>query len=162
MIYIIIVVAALVCALQAITAARLLISAIWLAAASAMVSLLLYLLGAPEIAVIELSVGAGLVTVLFVFAINITGDKDLSAEAMIPAPVAWGLILIPLILLAFLNVPVLDLPLLSPISEDFAEILWQGRSPDLFLQVVLIFAGVLGILGLLAESKNPSPEEKIK
>lgn len=158
MLYILIVVAALVCALQALTAARLLVSAIWLAGASAMVSLLLYMLGAPEVAVIELSVGAGLVTVLFVFAINITGDEGLSAKSMIPSPVAWVLILIPLILLGFLNLPVLDLPMLAPLGEDFTETLWQERSPDLFLQVVLIFAGILGILGLLAERK-PDPKK---
>lgn len=162
MLYILIVVAALVCALQAITAGRLLISAIWLAAASAMVSLLLYLLGAPELAVIELSVGAGLVTVLFVFAINITGDEELSAKAMIPGPIAWGVILIPLAILAFMNIPGFNLPMQNPPGIDFAHTLWQDRSPDLFLQVVLIFAGVLGILGLLAEKKMSGQEEQPK
>ena len=47
---------------------------LWLAAVSALVGLLLYQLGAWEIAVIELSVGAGLVTVLMVFAITMIGD----------------------------------------------------------------------------------------
>ena len=159
MLYILIVVAALVCALQALTSARLLVSAIWLAAASAMVSLLLYLLGAPEVAVIELSVGAGLVTVLFVFAINITGDEELSAKAMIPGPVAWALVFIPVILLGFLNLPALNLSMPALVPGNFSETLWQDRSPDLFLQVVLIFAGVLGILGLLAEKKQSSTEE---
>ena len=58
-------------ALQAIRAVHLLHSAVWLAATSAMLSILFYLLGAPYVAVIELSVGAGLVTVLFIFAIGI-------------------------------------------------------------------------------------------
>jgi uncharacterized MnhB-related membrane protein len=162
MLYILIVVAALVCALQAITASRLLVSAIWLAASSAMVSLLLYMLGAPEVAVIELSVGAGLVTVLFVFAINITGDEDLSAKAMIPSPVAWGVLMIPLIVLGFLNLPVVDLPLLPAIDGEFSEVLWGDRSPDLFLQVILIFSGVLAILGLLAERKLTAAGEHSK
>ncbi len=160
MLYILIVAAALICALQAITASRLLISAIWLAAASAMVSILLYMLGAAEVAVIELSVGAGLVTVLFVFAINITGDEEISAKAVIPDPIAWGMTLIPLILLGMLNLPAFDLPLLSTEGSEFAITLWQDRSPDLFLQVVLIFAGILGILGLLAEQKPHSPKER--
>ena len=51
------------------------------------------LLGAPEIAVIELSVGAGLVTVLFVFAINLTGEENLDAKRMMPKPLAWGLLI---------------------------------------------------------------------
>ncbi len=72
-----IVAATLVCALQAVRSRRLLMSALWLAGASALVALMMYLLGAPEVAVIELSVGAGLVTVLFVFAINIAGEEPL-------------------------------------------------------------------------------------
>jgi uncharacterized MnhB-related membrane protein len=61
-----------VCTVMAVRGKHLLVSAIWLAGSSAFVALLLFRMGAPEIAVIELSVGAGLVTVLFVFAINIT------------------------------------------------------------------------------------------
>jgi uncharacterized MnhB-related membrane protein len=74
-VYGIIVVGLLVCAVQAVRVQRLLNSALWLAGASALVALLIYMLGAPEVAVIELSVGAGLVTVLFVFAINIAGEE---------------------------------------------------------------------------------------
>ena len=77
---------ALVCAALAISAKRLLVSAIWLAGCSALVALLMYLLGAPEIAVIELSVGAGLVTVLFVFAINIAGDESTALPWLCPNP----------------------------------------------------------------------------
>ncbi|MDO9122475.1 MAG: NADH-quinone oxidoreductase subunit J, partial [Anaerolineaceae bacterium] len=73
--YVLISVGILACAILAISAKRLLISAIWLAVTSALVALMLFLLGAPQIAVIELSVGAGLVTVLFVFAINISGEE---------------------------------------------------------------------------------------
>ncbi len=77
MLYALVGVGALGCAVAAVTSKRMLISAIWLALASALVALDMYLLGAPFIAVIELSVGAGLVTVLFVFAINLTGDEAL-------------------------------------------------------------------------------------
>ena len=65
-------------AVLAIVSKRLLVSAIWLAVTSALVALMIYLLGAPQVAVIELSVGAGLVTVLFVFAINISGEEALN------------------------------------------------------------------------------------
>ncbi|MHB1482597.1 MAG: hydrogenase subunit MbhD domain-containing protein, partial [Bellilinea sp.] len=70
MVHVLIAVVTIVCAILAVRASRLLVSALWLAATSALVALEMYLLGAPEIAVIELSVGAGLVTILFVFAIN--------------------------------------------------------------------------------------------
>ena len=55
--------AILLLALQAIRAVPLLHSAVWLAAMSAMLAIVFYLLGATYVAVIELSVGAGLVTV---------------------------------------------------------------------------------------------------
>src|SRR5512138_3472485 len=93
------------CAVMAMRAARLLVSALWLAGTSAAVSLLMYLLGAPEVAVIELSVGAGLVTVLFVFAINIAVDEPLPARSRVPRPVAWVVTLASLALLAVFTLP---------------------------------------------------------
>jgi uncharacterized MnhB-related membrane protein len=84
MLHVVIVAGMLACALMAIIARRLLTSALWLAGASALTALLLYLLGAPEVAVVELSVGAGLVTVLFVFAINIAGEEHVSTREKFP------------------------------------------------------------------------------
>ena len=69
-------------AVQAIRAYRLLNSALWLAGVSALVSLIFYLMSATQVAVIELSVGAGLVTILFVFAISIAGSRFLWSCAM--------------------------------------------------------------------------------
>ena len=89
--FVLIVLGCIICAFFAIRTRRLLISALWLAGCSALTALLLYLLGAPEIAVIELSVGAGLVTVLFVFAINIAGEETLPIRRLIPRPLAWAI-----------------------------------------------------------------------
>ena len=162
MLYILIVAAIVVCALQAITANRLLGSAIWLAVTSALVSILLYLLGAQEVAVIELSVGAGLVTVLFVLAINITGDQEISTKALIPGPIAWVIILIPLVVLGFLTMSSFQVSMLAAQEGSFSAVLWQDRSPDMFLQLALIFTGVLGILGLLSETKSKIQHEESK
>src|SRR5690349_5712869 len=79
-------------AIQAIRAPRLLISAVWLAAVSALLSIFLYNLGATTVAVIELSVGAGLVTVLLVFAISISGEETLDRQPSVPRLAAGGLI----------------------------------------------------------------------
>jgi len=92
MVHILIAIVTLVCAIQAVRATRLLVSAIWLAGTSALVALEMYILGAPEIAVIELSVGAGLVTILFVFAINLTGEENFDARRMMPRPLAGVLL----------------------------------------------------------------------
>jgi uncharacterized MnhB-related membrane protein len=141
----------LICAVQAVVAQRLLNSALWLAGASALVALEMYLLGAPEVAVIELSVGAGLVTVLFVFAINIAGDEPISALPIVPKPLAWILVAIFVLAFGWLTLDILwmQVPVLQ--SLYFKTVLWENRLLDVLLQIVLMFAGVLGVLGLLAD-----------
>jgi uncharacterized MnhB-related membrane protein len=159
-VHLVIAAATLACAVQAVRATRLLTSALWLAGDSALVALLIYLLGAPEVAVIELSVGAGLVTVLFVFAINIAGEEVIDTHTIVPRPLSWGLIVLALILLGWLTLPRTIIPLPESAAVQFARMLWQDRGLDVLLQVVLIFSGVLGVLGLLAEggqSKEAKP-----
>jgi uncharacterized MnhB-related membrane protein len=138
---------------------RLLVSALWLAGTSALVAILIYLLGAPEIAVIELSVGAGLVTVLFVFAINIAGEDSRVVKAMLPKPLAYGAVLLAVIIVGWLCLPTLNVDLPASPVLNLATSLWGDRQVDTILQVVLIFAGVLGVLGLLAEGKTHAPLE---
>jgi uncharacterized MnhB-related membrane protein len=157
--HVLIVAGMVICAIQAIRVNRLLISALWLAGCSALVALLMYLIGAPEIAVVELSVGAGLVTVLFVFAINIAGEEALPIQSLIPKPLAWVMVAAAVILLGVLTVPSFLTATGSQVQLGFAEILWQDRSLDLMLQIVLIFAGVLGVIGLLAEDKSLATKE---
>lgn len=155
LLHILIVVGTLVCATQAIRSKRLLTSALWLAGASALVALLTYMLGAPTVAVIELSVGAGLVTVLFVFAINVAGEEPLPQPISIPRPLAWGLILAALLLLGWMVLPSAAASVLAEALP--AQALWETRELDLLLQVVLIFCGVMGVLGLLSDSKEIRP-----
>jgi uncharacterized MnhB-related membrane protein len=164
-VHIVIVASLLVCSAQAIRAQRLLHSALWLAGASALVALEMYLLGAPEVAVIELSVGAGLVTVLFVFAINIAGDEAISVQPIVPRPLAWILVAVSLLLLGWMDLDILGTQVTVFEPLYFKTVLWENRLLDVLLQIVLIFAGVLGVLGLLEEIHpavaDPSlPEEK--
>ncbi len=144
----------LVCGVMAVLARRLLASALWLAGTSAVLSVFLYQLGAPQVAVIELSVGAGLVTVLFVFAINVAGDEAVEGKSVVPQSLAWALTLAPLVILAVALLPAaVGGAAASP--GLFVNVLWQDRGLDVVVQVVLIFAGVLGLLGLLAEVEAP-------
>jgi uncharacterized MnhB-related membrane protein len=155
-------IATLACGVMAVRARRLLSSAVWLAACSAFLAVLLYRLGAYEVAVIELSVGAGLVTVLFVFAINIAGEESIGLPSIIPHGLAWLLCLAPLAVIA-LSIPegigALVVPGLTssapPAAATFVNVMWQDRALDVVVQVVLIYAGVLGLLGLLAEKEGP-------
>jgi uncharacterized MnhB-related membrane protein len=149
----------LLCAILAVTSKRLLVSAIWLAVTSALVALMLYLLGAQQLAVIELSVGAGLVTVLFVFAINISGEEPLGLKPVMPKTLAWVLVIVAVAMTVFLTLKggILGLTLQNPSSA--AMILWSNRYLDIILQIAFIFCGVLGVLGLLSGGKPEIQEE---
>jgi uncharacterized MnhB-related membrane protein len=151
--------ATLVCALQAIRSGRLLISAIWLAGASALTALIMYLLGAQQVAVIELSVGAGLVTVLFVFAINISGEEVFKPARLVSKPLAGAIALLATALLILLNFYAPSAASGSGMILPFSTMLWDVRGIDIVLQGILVFAGVLAVLGLMAESDEKGNKE---
>lgn len=154
-------------ALQAIRAPRLITAALWLAAVSMQLAVMLFLLGAPDVAVIELSVGAGLVTVLFVFAISVAGELTEDLPTIVPRPLAASLILFVIIFLTLFLLPTAA-PAPTAAEADFATVMWEQRAVDVWLQIALIFAGVLGMLGLLTEERVPvkkpvqaQPEEPV-
>lgn len=147
-------VGAAICAVLAIRATRLLVAAIWLAGVSALISAALYMLGAQMIAVIELSVGAGLVTVLFVFAISIAGEDALELTTLVPRPLAIGLVVVAVGLVVWMVVPQMASQAATAAEGTFSETLWNDRGLDVLVQIVVIFSGVIGILGLLGENDN--------
>ncbi len=151
--------AMLACAFMAFHAKQLIVSALWLAGCSAILSILMYLLGAFAVAVIELSVGAGLVTVLFVFAISIAGDETIEVKSIIPRPIALVVSLVSIVLLGFMTVSSLVSLQLTP-EPSFSDMLWQQRGLDMVVQSGLLFAAVVGMLGLLSEAKVPAKEKK--
>ena len=141
----------LVCAFMALRARKQLPSALWLASASVLTGVLMFLMGSPEIGVIELSVGGGLVTILFVFAINMTGEEQVPVKKLLPWPVSIGLILGSTILLIWLSLPAFEFRLPPFDSVGLTKVLWEDRQLDVMLHIVLIFSGVLGVLSLLAD-----------
>ncbi|MCC7207523.1 MAG: hypothetical protein IT323_09460 [Anaerolineae bacterium] len=153
---------AVVCALMAMQTARLLLSALWLACCSALVATLLFQLNAPEVAVIELSVGAGLVTVLFVFAVGIAGEGKLGGRRSLPIGLAAGFALIAVMLIGWLLLPAPVPVAVAPdaLTLGFTAALWEQRALDVVVQLALIFSGVLGVLGLLADHL-PAPKESV-
>jgi uncharacterized MnhB-related membrane protein len=149
--FILIGVGILVCSFLAVTTRRLLISAIWLAVTSALVAVIIFLLGAAHIAVIELSVGAGLVTVLFVFAINISGEEPGKLKSLVPKPIAIVFIVIAVGLVIYLVLKAVGIVQFPTQTAIPSTLLWRDRYLDFILQVVLIFSGVLGVIGILAD-----------
>lgn len=147
----ILVIAAVICAVRAIRARHLLSAAIWLAGVSALVATIMFRLGAEQIAVVELSVGAGLVTVLFVFAISIAGDDGLAEREFLPHTLTISAAALVVLLLGGLILPVEQSSAAMIEDETFTGVFWEGRALDVLVQLVLIFTGVLCLLGLLAD-----------
>ncbi len=129
-------------------------AALWLAALSAVVSIIFYRLGAPELAVVELSVGAGLITVLLAFAISMAEDETMPA-ALIPRPFAWLLVIVAGGALLWLLLPAL--PPIRQVAADapFVAQIWDNRLLDLAVQLVVVITGVMGVLSLMGETRAP-------
>jgi uncharacterized MnhB-related membrane protein len=152
--FFILVIMLLVSAAMAIRARQLISSAIFLALVSALLSVAIYWFGAPVAAVVELSVGAGLVTVLFVYAVNISGERVEEGSTVVSKWLALPLVIFLAGMLAFYLLPILEKGI--PAAEvDLSTVIWEQRALDILVQIVLIFSGVLGLLGLLAEAKAP-------
>ena len=162
--YVILTIAIVFCAVLAMRAKLLLSSVLWLAGASAFLSVFLYILGAHELAVIELSVGAGLVTILIVFVLNLVSETP--AQGYSTAYRSFGVVCLCVVVgtLGLLILPSMtgnpEVPLISPFS--FSNVVWQQRTLDTMLQLLLIFSGSLGVLSLVAErtiEKRPASIE---
>jgi uncharacterized MnhB-related membrane protein len=151
---------AIFCAYRAIVAKRILSATIYLACISALVSATLYLLGAAQVAVMELSVGAGLVTVLLVYALSVVGDDAMDPASVIPKPLAFLVVGLVVAMLGWMAFPAMRTKV-GMGEVDLADALWQNRVLDVWIQIVLIFSGVMGVLGLLSE-KVPGKKEEIE
>lgn len=138
------------CAYRAMVSQKLLSSILYLACVSGLVSIILYMLGAQQVAVIELSVGAGLVTVLMVYALSVVGEDAFDPLSVVPKPLAIFLVLLAVFLFGFMVFPLGEAPI-GGVSPSLTFVLWQRRMLDVWIQVALIFSGVLGVLGLLSE-----------
>ena len=157
--YFLLLAGAIFCAYRATVSKRILSSTLYLACISALTSVVIFMLGATQVAVMELSVGAGLVTVLMVYALSVVGEDALDPTSVISKPLALGLIGAVTIILAWMVYPVVQKSVIAG-SLDLASVLWQNRVLDVWIQIVLIFSGVMGVLGLLSE-RTPGHSEEV-
>jgi len=132
-------------------------SAIGLALSSVILAMLMYRLGAKLAAVVELSVCAGLIPVIFVSTISLTEPlthKEVlqQMKQRLRRFYALPIMVIALgIILSLLRFP----PPVTGISaegiKDAPSVLWNLRQIDLLGQVVIILCGVFGVVILLKE-----------
>jgi len=139
---------------------RLIRAIVGLAVTSAILSVLIYRLGAPFAAVFELSVCAGLIPVIFIITVNFTERitkerlRERRKERFVKfwyLPVVIGISC--LLLIKYLKIPQFSLP--APAQEqDVRNVLWNMRHLDLLGQIVVLLAGALGVAVLFKEHKK--------
>lgn len=137
-------------------------SAIGLAVTSAVLSLLLFLMDAPLAGVFELSVCAGLITVVFISAISLTKPLAGAEARARDRSRVKRFIFLPILLMIVGGIlfawslyalhPHLDLPPPSAsLATDVRQVLWNVRRLDLVGQILIILAGVFGVVILFKE-----------
>lgn len=147
-------------ALMVVFSSRLLLAAISLAATSIMLTLLMFKLNSPIAAVFELSICAGLITVIFITTISFvkpvaqedlieTRNKRIKKYAALPII----LIIVGVVTSYVIKPMVLALPAIIQ-EKNVANVLWNLRQVDLLGQAIILLVGVFGIVVLFKEGQK--------
>lgn len=145
---------------------NLLKASIALAAMSAILSVIMFLLDAPLAAVFELSVCAGLITVVFISAVSMTRVRSKEELAEKERKRRKRFYALPVVLIvALAGALVLLWPRLNDflpyatapdgVAETVQSFIWNKRQGDLLGQIVIVLAGVTGVLIFFREG-DPS------
>jgi NADH-quinone oxidoreductase subunit J len=144
-------------AVWAVMTRSLLMSAIALAITSVILSVIIFMLGSPLAAVFELSVCAGLITVIFVSTMSLTKPvtrAELKQQTKKRIKRYWYMpvILVLVGLGCWLWMASPDLKILSPYPEsDVRNVMWKFRQTDILGQIIILLAGVFGVVVLFKE-----------
>jgi NADH-quinone oxidoreductase subunit J len=147
-------------ALWTVMARSLLRSAIGLALVSALLTMVMFRLNSPLAAVFELSVCAGLISVLFVSVISLTqplSQKEIIEHMKAKLSRFWLLPFLVVTLGIMLSLISVKLNINAPAPEregDVRFVLWYLRQFDLLGQIIILLAGVFGVVILFREPKK--------
>ena len=152
----------IVCAVACIVLSNLVKAGVAMAATSAILSIVMFMLKAPLAAAFELSVCAGLIPVIFMSTISMTNIKSQEELKELKKERKKKFLLFPLFLIILAAVL---LALMWPYIVDFSrsyiipaftgnvrDILWNNRQIDLLGQIIIILAGVFGVIIFFKES----------
>ena len=150
----------IVSALMVVFSSKLLIGAISLALTSIMITILMFKLNSPIAAVFELSICAGLITVIFITTISFV--KPSTDEELIESRkrrLKKYIYLPILVALAGYMVSVVIKPISLKLPEIIQEtnvrtVLWDLRQVDLLGQAIVLLIGVFGIVVLFKEGRK--------
>lgn len=155
-------------AMAAVMAKSMLASAIMLALASVLVALIMFTFAAPWAAVFELSVCAGLITVLFISVISLVGKDEKFANenrvrfTVLPLFAALVAILGWIFVVPFFEA-ISKYPRMADSAKNLGEIIWNARNFDLIAQILVLSAGVFIIKSIFSKAprRGAKEEEKI-
>ena len=140
-------------------------AAIGLALTSAVLAVIMYRLFSPLAAVFELSVCAGLITVIFMSTISLAEPLTYSELIKKSKPRIKRFWFLPVMLVAvlLLLVPLatnLNAPMIASETEkNIYTVLWQTRQLDVFGQILVLFAGIFGVVVFFKNTKKQSGEK---
>jgi len=132
-------------------------SAIALAVASLLLGIIFFRMNAPYAGAFEISVVAGLITVLFVLTIALTKTGEEVRESKL-VNVAFPIVFVAFIVIDALVMKGLigKIPALAAGAEtgSFGDVLWKARTYDLVGQIAVILAGVFAVLALFRKREK--------
>lgn len=131
-------------------------SAIGLALTSVILSIVMFWLKAPLAAVFELSVCAGLISVLFVSTVSLTQPYTTEAVQQRMKDMFARFRYLPLVVIALgIGLSLIKIkPLETPLPEtikDVRVVLWSLRHIDIVGQIIILLGGVFGVVILFKE-----------
>lgn len=136
---------------------QLLQCAFGLAVISILLSIMMFRFDAALAAVFELSVCAGLITVIFVYAISLSRTQTEAQEHLAEKErnIRYGalpyIIAAAGIVIYFLNAKIGFIAPMPPEVTDVREVLWNQRLFDIVGLLLVILAGVFGVVVLFKE-----------
>ena len=156
-------IAAAACALAAVLARNLLRAVAAFALSSAFLAALFFTLGAPFAGAVELTVGAGLVSVLLLVSIVLSGGGEEAAHRRaggvgmqprkaLPAIVvatAFAALFAVVLVAAVRSSGKVGIPPLPAGPASPGAVLWERRTLEVLAQGAVLLAGVMGVLSVL-------------
>ena len=129
-----------------------------LAFTSALLTVLIFMMGAPLAAVFELSVCSGLITAIFISVLSLTHVEPTTEEMKQLKGRISKYIYLPVILIVVIALTLIMKPDFIPVicnntvqETSVQEVIWNKRQLDIAGQIIIILAGIFGVVILFKE-----------
>lgn len=147
-------------ALWTVMTVRLIRAIVGLALTSAVLSVVMFRLASPLAGVFELSVCAGLISVIFITTVSFTQRVSKERLAMRKRErfmkfwyLPFIVVVVAVVLIMYFRLPAIDLPVHVE-EQDVRNVLWNLRHLDLLGQVLILLVGAFGVVVLFKEQRT--------